>query len=501
MVAIVVAPGAASASGDWPQFQSNAAHTGAVSDGVQAPLKEAWHLDVPPGGPDHQFGLSAPVLAGDTIVVVGPTEVIGVDLGSGEQRWSAPRDYGPSVAPAVATVDGNDVVVFTEGFGSNPPQTSTSPSAPTAASPSSEPSSSPAPSAGPFDSHVAAIDLATQRPLWDPVPLEHVSRTGVTVDGDSAFVGDNAGNIVAIDIGTGQIRWTQSAGGYVDTALAVAGGKVFVSVQGSVSTTAAIVALNEGDGSQMWRYEAGRRELVTAPSVAGDAAYAGFAGSSTSLRAVDVRTGSERWKSRVNTVPAPFGAPAVTARGIVGIDLDGQTYLVDPISGERVWDFALNDPTARSTPVVSGGQVIVSTNSGRLAALDALSGELVWQNVPAFDLLRDAVVTMDLLVAVRGGAHPGLVAFAHDPGGSLVRVASPTTTRPARLFGVFFLVAVPLGALLVFAGRSLAARAGSAFSSEQTEVIDEWENDDDRVGSGDGQDDHDDVRTRRDEQE
>jgi outer membrane protein assembly factor BamB len=495
--AIVLAPGAALASGEWPQFQSNAAHTGFVADGVQAPFEETWHLDVPTGGPDHQFGLSAPVLSEDTIVVVGSTEVIGMDLGSGEQRWSVSRDYGPSVAPAVATVGGKDVLVFTEGFGSNPPRTSASASATNAATGSSGPSasvtSSPASKAGAFDSHVAAIDLATQRPLWDPVPLERVSRTGVTVDGETAFVGDNAGNIKAIDIGTGQVDWTRNVGGYVDTALAVSGGNVYAAVQGNVDTTAAIVALNEDDGSQVWRYEAGRRELVTAPSVAGDAVLAGFAGSSTSIRAIDAGTGAERWKSPVNTVPAPFGAPAVTGRSVVGIDLDGQTYLFDLVSGERTWDFALNDPTARSTPVVSGQQVLVTTNSGRVAALDARTGELVWQNAPTFDLLRDPLVTTNLLVVVRGGAHPGLVAFAHDPSGSLVRVASPTTTDPARLFGMFVIAAVPLGTLLVFAGRWLTARAGPGFTSEPTEVVDEWENDDDRAGSDEDDEDGDEA--------
>jgi outer membrane protein assembly factor BamB len=483
VVAIMLAPAPALASGDWPQFQSDAAHTGFVSEGVQAPLKEAWHLDVPTGGPDHQFGLSAPVLAGDTIVAVGATEVIGVDLSSGELRWSFSRDYGPSVPPAVATLDGNDVLIFTEGFGSNPPSSSATPSATSALTGSS------APDTGPFDSHVAAIDLATQRPLWDPVQLERVSRTGVAVDGATAFVGDNAGNIKAIDIGTGQVRWTRNTGGYLDTALAVSGGNVYAAVQGSVNTTAAIVALNEANGSQVWRYEAGHRELVTAPSVAGNAVLAGFAASSTSIRAIDATTGAERWESRVNTVPAPFGAPAVTEERVVGLDLDGQTYLFDLVSGEQAWDFALNDPTSRSTPVVSGGQVLLTTNSGRLAALDVGTGELIWQNIPSFDLLRDPLVTTDLLVAVRGGAHPGLVAFAHDPGGTLVRVASPTTARPARLFGMFALVAVPLGALLLFAGRWLTARAGPAFEDESSEVVDEWEDDEHRPRSDDDDED------------
>ena len=61
---------------------------------------------------------------------------------------------------------------------------------------------------------MAAIDLDTRQPVWDAsVQLDAVSRTGVTVDGNTAFLGDNVGNVHAVAVATGELRWTADAGG------------------------------------------------------------------------------------------------------------------------------------------------------------------------------------------------------------------------------------------------------------------------------------------------
>jgi outer membrane protein assembly factor BamB len=491
---IAAAPIAALSTGAWPQFQGDASHSGVALAGVQAPFKEAWHVNVPMGGPEGRFGLSPPVLAGDTVVAVGPTEILGVELATGQRRWSIPRDFGPSVPPAVAQLGGRQVLVYTEGFGEHPsarspaPSGSETPSGSTPASSTESASGSPSgesPVAGAppqaFDSHLVAIDLSTMSAPWDRVQLDQVSRTGVTVDGNEAFVGDIAGTIYAVNLSTGRTTWTAKTGGTVETPIAASDGRVFVSVQGSSSTLAAVVALNESDGSQAWRYQAPREVLASAPSVGGEAVLLGLAGvSSTVVRALDAATGAELWSARVTTALTPIGAPAVAPDIVVGQDVNSQVYRFDPRSGSRSWDFALNQPAVRTSPVLSGSQVLVASNDGRLAALDSRTGELVWRSPPEDGLLRNPLVTSDLIVLVRGGARPGLLAFAHDDAGSLVRIASPTTVDPLRLLGGFVAAAVPLAAILLLAGRWLARRAGPAFAGARDPSPDDaWERSED----------------------
>ena len=470
---------------DWTQFQGDAAHSGSATGAAQAPYKLSWSLEVSAGGPKGQFGLSAPVLSGSTVIAVAPNAVIGVDAATGALSWTVVRDYGPSASPAVTSLGGRQVLLFTEGFGSHPPGSSPTPTTSASASPSA---SGRAAQTGPMDSYLAALDLATRKPLWAPVQLERVSRTGVTVDEQTVFLGDNAGTIYAIDVSTGRILWKQAVGGYVDTPLAVAAGKVYVSVRGKAGTTtsAALVALGESDGKIAWRYQATRSNLLTSAAVGSGAVVVGAAYVSPNgtlqaptVRAIDAAGGTLRWSVTTNAPVAPFGAPAVMGDVAICVDTNGQAYAFDVATGSRRWDFVLNEPIRRSSPLVIGPQILIQTDSGLVVALDSTTGELVWRSSFGRGLLRDATPAGETIVLVRGGAHAGLVAIVHDATGALVRVASPTKPNAGRIIGGAVGAAIPLTVLLFLAGRWLIVRAGPAFpedgSREPGEPTDPWE--------------------------
>ena len=113
----------------WTQAQGDASHSGSLADAAQPPYRGSWHLDVPLGGPDGDFGLSQPVTDGTVAIAVGPTQIVAADLGSGAQRWTVDRDYGPPVSPAIAATPSRRILIYTEGFGDSPPGSSATPSA------------------------------------------------------------------------------------------------------------------------------------------------------------------------------------------------------------------------------------------------------------------------------------------------------------------------------------------------------------------------------------
>ena len=172
------------------------------------------------------------------------------------------------------------------------------------------------------------------------------------------------------------------------------------------------------------------------------------------------------------------GAPVFTPDAVVVADALGQVYRLDVDTGERVWDFAVNEPVTKSPVVVAGATVLVATSAGRLVAIDLESGLLVWQSEEGSGLLRNLALTPDTVVGVRGGLDPGLVAFSHDPDGTLVSVVSPTELDLPKLLGNFFAAAVPLVLLLFLAGRWLGPRMGPAFLEDDDvdgdpELVDE----------------------------
>lgn len=465
-------------SSGWTQAQGDAPHTGYVTDSPVPPFKEGWHLSVPLGGPTSTYGLSAPVVDGSSVIAVGPNSVIAADLASGRQLWSADRDYGPPTAPAIAVTAKRRLLIYTEGFGPTPPGASATPSS------SGSPTSSPSPSAseaGSFDSHVTALDLATQEPAWrTPVPLKKVSRTGVTVDGDSAFVGDHDGNVYAIDVATGVVRWTSQAGGFLTNSLAVSGGEVVAAVQGNRTTQPHLIAFKESDGSTSWEAEVQGGVFASAPAIENGHVIVGFY--DQTVRSFDLSNGSESWTARLNSPVLFTGAPAITPDAVLVVDVSGEVYRLDLATGERAWDFALNETVLRSPAVVAGGRVLIASSTGHLSAIDLTSGRLVWQGNGGAGILRSLTPTSAAVVAVRGGSQPGLVAFVEDPDGALVSVVSPTVVDLSKLLLAFAIAAIPLGLLLLLAGRAALMRMGPAF------LDDDGEGDGDRMAVDDGED-------------
>jgi outer membrane protein assembly factor BamB len=446
----------------WSQYQGDAGHAGVALALAPPPYSVAWSTPFELGGPNLQNGLSAPVLTDDLAVTVGPTDVVAFGLADGQETWRVRRDTGPSVPPALASVEGKPVVVFTEGYGDNPPASTTTP---VSSSPSASSSPTPSPSstggeATPADSHIAAIAVGERRRRWT-AELGAVSRTGVTIDAGTAYVGDSDGEITAIDVTTGDVRWQQSVGGYVARPLAVGNGTVVVTIQGSGTVVARIVALDAADGTERWRFDPGGTALLTAiPAIGGDLVVVPF--TDFTVRGLSLGDGTERWSARLNAPVSPRGGPAVSDEAIVVVDLNGEIYRLDPGTGERIWDFALNEPAIGTTPILGPDHVLAATDLGRLVAIDLASGDLVWKS-GAGPLLRSLTPSGDRLLGVRGGSGAGLLAFENDPNGVLVDEVSPTVVDPARLLGGLLAAAVPLALVVVVVGRILVRRLGPAF--------------------------------------
>ena len=474
---------------DWAQFQGGPGHRGWAPDGPEPPFRSTWTLPIAPGGPDQQYGVSPPVVSGDTIIVVGPEQVIGVDGASGEQAWTVERDLGPPVVPAIAQVGGATAVVYTEGFGEGPPDESASASATTSATPSPSPSPG---TDGSFDSHLAAFDIETREPLWDPIQLDAVSRTGVVVEGSQAFVGLSGGTVVAIDLERGEVTWEAKLGRTIGSPAAVEGGAVVVGLQADRDHPhPTVVALDAESGEQRWSLDdEGSAAIVSTSSIADGVAYVAFSGGQeSSIDAIDLTGGQRRWRARFPRFfdLSAVAPPAVTDDAIYVTDAQGETSRLDPATGSVSWDFAQNVGVIRSAPVVSGSVVLVGAADGSMAALDTSSGDLVWRDESSSSPIRAIAIASDHVVVVRAGADAGLAAFTHDTQGSLIREVSPTTPDLARLLGWFAVGAVVVGGLVLLLGRSVAPRMAPAFEPDDSNDDDGDDDDDD--GGGDGGDD------------
>ncbi|MFB3891470.1 MAG: PQQ-binding-like beta-propeller repeat protein [Phycisphaerae bacterium] len=160
--------------------------------------------------------------------------------------------------------------------------------------------------------------------------LEINPWAGVTVAGDTVLVGcssirfdrklikDAKGEVVAVDLAGGQIKWRHKAGGGVLSPVAVKGDlAIFTATDGKVQ------ALSLKDGQPKWTYDAGA-PFFGGPAVAGDAVYA--ADLKAMLHAVALADGKKLWTLDAGMDPSVLAPGAVFGGPVVH---DGQVFLAD----------------------------------------------------------------------------------------------------------------------------------------------------------------------------
>ena len=198
---------------------------------------------------------------------------------------------------------------------------------------------------------------------------------------------------------------------------------------------------------------------MSAVTVAGGRAFVGF--NDASVRAFDVRDGTQLWTKAVRASFAPLSSPAVSGGSVYIADAEGAVYRFDERNGDRIWEFQFPaSNTLAGSPLVSGPWVFFGTADGTVGAVDVRSGHLVWKvrfAVGGAGALAPAGDRLLLTILNRQG---GIVAFEPDPDGHLIDEESPTTLHVPVALATFAVatVLVSAGVLGLFRLLSLSAR-------------------------------------------
>ena len=481
LVAFMVFPSNASAQGEvaWDQFQGDAAHTGVAVSGPAPGYRQAWRTEVEVGND----GLSTPVSDGETVYALGHTMVYAFAADDGKQRWAIPRDEGTLGTPALAVgADDRQLLLFTEGMDKQTALVAID----TQAAATSESSGT---SDGTKDD--PDKDGSDEPKRVFAVPIGVASRSGVSIEGDVAFVGDLGGDIYAIDLIEGKLSWKMSLGTQpIATPIAASDDAAYV-VTSDDQGQGTLTALSTSDGSTKWTKAIGAVGPIASGLTVGDGrVYAGFA--DRTVRALSAEDGSQEW-SRLLLQPisptsvSPFSTPAFAGGKVIVPGVAGALFALDPATGETVWTYQfLSQRILQSAPVVVGDVVVVglleATGRGSaLAAVNLESGNQVWELATGTGPIKGIAVTPERLVAGQGGDEGGLRAFSSDPQAVLVDTPSSTTLDPAANAAAF------AGALVVVAGLVfVSARGLGGFARRRRDRWrDDLESDDEDEGESD----------------
>lgn len=221
------------------------------------------------------------------------------------------------------------------------------------------------------------------------------------------YAGSQDMNVYAVDAWNGELVWRYQTNGTIESSPAVADGKVFIG-----SDDGNVYCLDSYSGDLIWkRFVNGGLPLNhgsvvmlrSSPAVVGDTVYVGSVDGN--LYALDADNGEIVWKYETGGIIT--SSPTV-ADGFVYVtseeSTEGALYKVDADDGGLVWRKALEyvvpftgGTDMQGTATVADGVVFVSTNLREYYAVNASSGETLWNytNPAAIEFIVSSPIYVD----------------------------------------------------------------------------------------------------------
>ena len=204
------------------------------------------------------------------------------------------------------------------------------------------------------------------------------------VEDDAVFVADHQGKISARSVESGKSLWETDID--LPVTAGVNGGVEMLAVGTDEGT---IVALSQKEGKEIWRQVLSSQ--VTAISRASNGMLVVRSGDGY-LYGMEAATGNIVWKLN-RTVPAlslHTQSTPIVSRGVVLVGLDdGRLMMVSLTDGGVLWEKAIAVPGGRTeldrmvdidgVIALIGNVVYVGTYQGKIVAVDAAKGRLLWQ--------------------------------------------------------------------------------------------------------------------------
>jgi outer membrane protein assembly factor BamB len=309
-------------------------------------------------------------------------------------------------------------------------------------------------------------DAASVFPLvtaWS-VEVGAPASTNLATDGSAVYLGTRAGQVVAVSLRDGHLRWSVP----LDTAItpAVDGERVFVSTADAIDARSAaagervwhtplpaspvvrpaahagwllvpldtgeLLALNGTTGAQVWRRSLGATLSVT-PEVLGEHVYC--ATSDGRVVALDIRDGSLAWDRQIG---GRIRGLLVTGERVYAGSDDNFFYVLALADGRQAWRWRAGG-TIIGVPALDERHIYIVSLDNLMRALDRRNGSQRWRTALAFRPITGPLRIGDTLVAA--GRSPELRGYAAAngrPAGQQAlgnEIAAPPVIVPGPLPG------------------------------------------------------------------
>lgn len=215
----------------------------------------------------------------------------------------------------------------------------------------------------------------------------YLGWSGAAFSGDSVYFGSTQGEVVSVELGTGNPNFKESVAGEsgggcaASTAASIYGTPVYE--DGTLYVTAQlnpiagkVYAYNADTGNLKWEYPAGDNVSAIVGGAAISEGILYFADTAGKVFAIDTGNGSELWA--FETGDKIWATPAVNGDLIYVGSFDKKMYALNKKSGAKVWEFEAEGALV-AKPLYHEGVIYIGSLDRNMYALNAQSGELKWK--------------------------------------------------------------------------------------------------------------------------
>ncbi len=238
--------------------------------------------------------------------------------------------------------------------------------------------------------HLIAMDRTTGQRLWQlgvAALIQHngdinTLTGGLSLGGGLLLMGTSEGEVIALDAATGKPGWRSRLSSEILSPPVYSDGVVVVHVNDG-----RIFGLNAASGKRLWVYESSVPSLTlrgtSTPLIADERVFVGLANGK--MVALSLREGQVIWETTV-AIPAGRselervvdidGDPVISKGVIFAAAYHGRVVAMSAVSGRILWS---RDISAYHGLVVTPDQVYVSDDRNQLWALDRHNGAVLWK--------------------------------------------------------------------------------------------------------------------------
>jgi outer membrane protein assembly factor BamB len=242
-----------------------------------------------------------------------------------------------------------------------------------------------------FKGDTWAIEAESGKVLWRKVSRSPKPSTPA-ISGDNIIVSSKDGTVTALTRRSGKRVWQIRTDAIVESSPAVAEGVVFFG-----ATDGRLFAVDADTGRIRWAFDTGGR-INSSPSLAeGRVCITTYAGSIFCLRQ---RDGHKLWSTYVKRdafrYESFYASASTDGRRLYTIARSGRIVALDAANGRVIWTEQVNS-LGYSTPAVGRDRIFVGDFNGGLRAYRKTDGRLLWRTHVGGRILGAPVVVGELV--------------------------------------------------------------------------------------------------------